>query len=121
MSDNTNEIIEKRFNAQVQIYKIEKDFEWRSKWMHEIPFINFPSHWLVQVIPPFAAAVVRFQVRRKDMVGEVISVYLDCYDMLGAMGKPYWEIYPSAGEDTERYPMEDIKGFLDGIERALHK
>ena len=36
-------------------------------------------------------------------------------------GSPYWEIYPAANGDVERYKMEDVDGLLDGLERALEK
>lgn len=92
----------------------EKEFEWR-KWATEIPFIKFPQDWEIQVIPPLTGAVVRFRINtphRKD-----ISVYLDCYEVLGLFdGKPYWEVYPTNENDIARFAMNDIEGLLKEIE-----
>lgn len=100
------------------IHEMEDSFEW-GKWMNEIPFIPIYKDWEIKVIPPFCGAVVRFLVREPG--GDDISVYLDCYDILGRFGSPYWEIYPAADGDVERYKMEDVDGLLDGLERALEK
>jgi len=93
-------------------------FEW-DKWREEIPFIPFRKGWEIKIIPPRRGAVVRFLVREPG--GDDISVYLDCYDVLGCFGSPYWEIYPAADGGVERYEMEDVDGLLDGLERALEK
>lgn len=99
-------------------HEMEGSFEWE-KWRNEIPFIPIYKDWEIKVIPPFCGAVVRFLVREPG--GDDISVYLDCYDVLGCFGSPYWEIYPAADGDVERYKMEDVDGLLDGLERALEK
>ena len=87
-------------------YNVEKREEWR-RWCEEIPELQFPSSWNVKIIPPFGGAMVRF------IINEKISVYLDCYDSLGFMGEPYWEIYPYC-DDTWRCPMNntDLFDFL---------
>lgn len=82
--------------------KYSEAFE-HDKWIKEIPILKFPSDWTIQIIPPFASAVIRFRAFKN---GKTISVYLDCYDLLGANGEPYWEAYP-VGEDTTRYDMAD--------------
>jgi hypothetical protein len=91
-------------------HEIETKDEW-DRWMREIPEIVFPEGWKIRMRPPMAGAIVRF-----DCNG--ISVYLDCYGRLGAMDQPYWEIHPSEDGDCERFYMNDIKGLLDGLERA---
>lgn len=83
------------------------------KWVVEIPFIKFPSDWEIKVIPPFAGAVVRFQVK-VPQARSPVSVYLDCYDRLGFFGAPYWEVYPHRG-DIARCPMNDVKSLLEFI------
>jgi hypothetical protein len=111
---------ERIFEAQIKSYELEEAFEWH-KWRKEIPYIQFPSHWHVKIMPPFAAAIIRFGV---SLTGEggCVSVYLDCYGTLGGVaGKPYWEIYPAADGDTERFQMNDIKGLLEAIEKSLRK
>lgn len=89
------------------------------KWAKKIPPLNFPEDWNVQIIPPFGGAVVRFVVTRDDTPGKSISVYLDCYSRLGAMDRPYWEIYPNHQDDTNRYFMEETDELIYGIDRAL--
>jgi len=104
---------------QRKYYELEQVFEWR-KWSKEIPAIKFPPHWNVKIVPPFAAAMIRFWVTLDDMV-DGISVYLDCYETLGCWdGQPYWEIHPCSDGDCARYDMTDVKGLLEGIEEALN-
>jgi hypothetical protein len=108
------------FKAQTKSYEIERDFEWH-KWNKKIPSLQFPSHWYVKIIPPFAAAMIRFTVSLSENT-HAISVYLDCYGTLGGVtGKPYWEIYPAKNGDAARYKMSDVVGLLEGIEKALGK
>lgn len=96
-------------------YKMEELFEWR-KWLQEIPYIKFAPEWEVKIIPPFGGAVARFKVKFND---KEISIYLDCYDKLGCVGKPYWEIYPAKDGDTDRFLIEDTEGLINGIRESL--
>ena len=98
--------------------RVERELEYR-KWMREIPYLKFSTSWDVQIIPPFGGAIVRFCVRNKR--GREVSVYLDCYDNLGLYGKPYWEIYPSADGEPERYAMEDSAGLLMALKKSLRR
>lgn len=93
---------------------VESQHEWR-KWLSEIPTITFPSDWAVQIVPPFGGAVARFCVHKE---GKRISVYLDCYDELGFVGQPYWEMYPYKG-DTYRCLMNDTDELVQKIKEAL--
>ena len=95
-------------------YEYEEMMEHR-KWMKEIPYIQFPSDWKVQITPPFAGAVVRFRVQKNDAE---VSVYLDCYDRLGYYGSPYWEVYPHEG-DVFRCDMSDTESLLNAITHSL--
>lgn len=101
------------------IKKVSEIYEWK-KWRDEIPFISFPSNWKIKIVPPIAGAIVRFHVT-KEVLSDRISVYLDCYDMLGHMEEPYWEIYPDKEYGCSRYGMYDISGLLKGIEESLLK
>lgn len=98
------------------VYEAERTMEY-SKWTKEIPLISFPSDWQIKITPPFAAAIVRFQVKKGDAF---ISVYLDCYDNLGCYGEPYWEIYPYK-EDTFRCDMADVEGLLKAITESIEQ
>lgn len=90
------------------------------KWADEIPFIPFRDGWEVQVCPPWGGAVVRFLVKYKVRENEkIVSVFLDCYDMLGSMHAPYWEINPSRDGFPVRYAMNDIDGLIAGIDGAF--
>ena len=86
-----------------------------SKWQKEIPYIQFPADWQVQISPPFAGAVVRFRVK-KDKAE--VSIYLDCYDRLGCYGEPYWEVYPHEG-DVYRCDMSDTESLLNAIKHSI--
>lgn len=96
--------------------KMEEAFGWR-KWINEIPYLKFPESWEVKAVPPFSGAIIRYHIRRGDAF---VSVYLDCYDRLGHMGEPYWEIHPYY-DDCMRYLMAETDQLLDGIETALQQ
>lgn len=104
-------------NKSMESYKLGELFEW-DKWREEIPFINFPERFEVKIIPPFAGAVARFQIRDKEYRDTWVSVYLDCYDALGYYGEPYWEIYPY-NEDVYRCRMNDIDELIEVITLSI--
>ena len=113
MEDNETEIGDKNV---IERYHIEKTQKWR-EWIEKIPFIKFPPDWEVQVIPPFAGAMARFQVRKN---GKKISVYLDVDNSLGYMDGPYWEAYP-IGDDTARFMIDETTNLIATIEEELSK
>ena len=84
-------------------------------WQDKIPFIKFPRDWEVKVIPPFHGAVIRFKIKKG--LTEV-SIYLDCYDTLGCVGEPYWELYPYKN-DVFRCSMGDVDDLLKAIKYSL--
>lgn len=96
--------------------EMEREFEWR-KWCKEIPYIEWPAGWKVKAIPPTVGAVIRYNILIPNHE-ERISVYLDCYEMLGYYGKPYWEIYPYKG-DTYRCDMENTEELVKAIGEAF--
>jgi len=104
------------FEDSIKIYEVKKIQEYR-KWCQEIPFIQFPLDWQIQIIPPAGGAIVRFKIKRNLSPNEV-SVYLDCYDRLRLFGQPYWEICPYQGE-TYRCEMNNDEELLNAIEVAL--
>lgn len=95
-----------------------------SSWREGIPFIRFPKTWHIKVIPPSGGAVVRFLTMNK---GNIISVFLDCYDLLGSLepvtnfGQPYWEIYPDSRGDASRFHIDDITGLLTEMRKSFRK
>lgn len=91
--------------------QIESLYEWE-KWITKIPFIRFPEEWMIQIIPPSGGAIARFRVRTPGLdESDWVSVYLDCYDLLGHFGEPYWEVYPYHG-DVGRCAMADTQELL---------
>lgn len=92
----------------------ERVFEW-DKWAKQIPFIEFPEGWKIKVIPPFAGAVCRFRVSAGRFE---FSVYLDCYDLLGCYGSPYWEVYEING-DVFRCGIDDFDEAIEAIKREI--
>jgi hypothetical protein len=100
-------------------HKVEAEQGWREE-MDIIPWIKFPAHWEVQVIPPFGNASVRFRVKLPS--GRIKSVYLDTRSALGLYLtdsgdglQPYWEVYPVQG-DTGRCHKDDVDELLKMIE-----
>lgn len=97
-------------------HALEELYEW-DKWREEIPLIKFDPDWEVKIIPPTGGAVVRFLVRKGS---KEISVYLDCYGLLGFFGSPYWEAYP-IGEDVARVGIHDVKSLMQIIRLEFEK
>lgn len=108
---------DKSYPAMKTSAELEEILEWKN-WYKKIPAIQFPAHWKIQVIPPFCGAMIRFRVSTDKIKRGDISVYLDCYDILGFFGEPYWEVYPHKG-DTFRCAMNEIDELLKGIAEAL--
>jgi hypothetical protein len=91
-------------------------FEW-NKYMRLIPPISFPPTWKVQMIPPYANAMLRFIAHDGD---EQISVYLDCFEMIGCYGGPYWEAYVIDG-DTYRCDMNDVDELISVLKNEFKR
>lgn len=96
----------------------DKKMECR-KWAQEIPYLKFPSEWMVKIIPPFGGASARFMVKLGE---KEVSIYLDCYSNLGNIGgDPYWEIYPNIEDDNERFLLGEENLMMVAISLALLK
>ena len=85
------------------------------KWREQIPFMSFPPEWTIQITPPFNHAVVRFRIRQENAN---VSVFLDCYELLGSYGEPYWDVSPYEG-DNFRCKMNDTEALLRAISSSL--
>lgn len=101
----------KTFNDTRSRYDVEGAEGWR-ELIPTIPYIKFPATWEVKIVPPFGGAVARFMVKLPD--GVTKSVYLDCFDRLGFVGHPYWEVYPYK-DDVGRCDIHDTKKLLQMI------
>ena len=95
--------------------EVERDEEWREKWIQKIPHLHFKQDWKVKIIPPFGGAIARFLIDKGD---NHVSVYLDCYDKLGYFGEPYWEVYPYE-EDVYRVAMNDTDELVKIIAEVI--
>lgn len=88
------------------------------KWALKIPFIRFPMHWEVRVLPPFIGAIVRFEIRYKNAI---VRVALDGYGMLEYSEMPqYWSI-TSMHTDVQTCDMNDTESLIKLIEQILDK
>lgn len=96
--------------------QVETEEEW-NKWSDEIPSINFPSEFSVQIIPPSTGAIVRFVVTCDTAR---VSVYLDCYDNLATFGEPYWEMYPYMDGDVARFRMADVDELMVNVKESVN-
>lgn len=92
--------------------KFEDYMGWH-KWMKRIPCIPVKEGWSIKPLPPFGGAVARFRVELPS--GESKSIYLDCYDRLGCVGEPYWEVFPVGG-DVGRCLMDEVDQLVNLIE-----
>jgi hypothetical protein len=99
-------------------FEWEKAFQAR-EWCNKIPYLPFKANWLVKVIPPFGFAVARFLVSEDGK--NSVSIYLDCYDNLGYMGEPYWELYPYENGDTFRCKLNEVNELIEAISCSLLK
>ena len=88
--------------------------------INELPYLHFREHWQVKLMYPFGGATARFLVRQASNPQREVSVYLDCHSALGFMDEAYWEIYPNAEGETERFIMgTDEAEMLAAIQRSL--
>jgi len=105
----------KRYDAIALYDKVMEPREWISK----IPSLQFPNDWVINIVPPFAGALVRFGVSLEG-TSDYVSVYLDVYSILGATEAPYWEVYI---HDNPNFPsrcaMEDTESLMELIQQAL--
>lgn len=95
---------------------LEKEYEY-AKWRDEIPFVELPEGYMFKPIPNFTGSVIRFLAKKKGQENTV-SIYLDCYDELGLVGEPYWEVYPVDG-DVHRCLMAEVDELSQVIVKAL--
>ncbi len=96
--------------------QVESGMEY-DKWFDQIPYFDIPKGWKFKPVPPFAGAVARFRVLAE---GKEFSIYLDCYDRLGCVGAPYWEVYEIDG-DVMRFDIKDSSGLIDCIKNELER
>jgi len=102
-------------DRQEAIINMTRAFEW-DRWRNEIPYIKFNSEWEVRAIPAFSTGIIRYHMKHND---NFCSIYLDCYDMAGCVGSPYWEVYPYYDDDVFRCGMKHTDQLLKAIKHSL--
>ena len=129
LTDSFKEDVEKNIKRWTVSGECDLAFDWKH-WKDKIPFINFPAHFKVKIVPPYNAAMVRFEVMSPSDNG-TISVYLDCHGQLADFVDedtnqfvPYWEAYPitngdESQEETRRFEMEDVDGLMKALAEEL--
>lgn len=96
------------FKTRLLCYDIDRKMNYM-QWCDELPFIQWPSHYQIKVIPPFGAKIIRFKLKANDTPIE-LSIYLDAYNYSGYMPWPYWEIFGGNFEqDVSRCKWDDIE------------
>jgi len=94
-------------------------FEW-DKWRQEIPYIKFKRDWEVRAIPPVICGIIRYNIRHTKIENSFVSIYLDCYDLVGFYGGPYWEVYPVGG-DCERVGIMDTESLIKAVTKSFRE
>lgn len=103
------------FSTRRKCYEIDDEMEY-DKWMVGLPFIQWPANYLIKVIPPFGAKVIRFWLKTADTQHE-LSIYLDGYNYSGCMPWPHYEVYGGEVGDVSRCKWDDI----EGLKRIVHE
>ena len=106
-------------DKQLMSYEVEKDrgfYDWAGK----VPWIHLPGTMEMRPVPPFHGALCRFGVRLRKRPKQTVSVYLDTQDTLGAVGQPYWEMYPNYRGDAERFLLGEEQKLEKAIIKSLY-
>jgi hypothetical protein len=61
---------------------------------------------VAEVIYPFGMVVARVVFFERANPQNKVSTYLDAFGSLGAVRKPYFELYPNLEGDTTRYMLD---------------
>lgn len=87
------------------------------KWVDKIPMLHFKPEWSVKVLPSHGGAMARFLI----FCGTAkVSIFLDCYAMLGDDDVPYWEVSPH-GKDVTRCGMYQVDVLMQLIAESIEQ
>jgi len=86
----------------------------------EIPWLSFPRGFSVKPIFPALGAYARILVCMVKNPENGVSIYLDTKDMLGCMGRPYWEVYAIDG-NTQRFFLSESDELVAAVVKELRK
>lgn len=95
--------------------------EERTVWLKKIPEINFPEKYNIKLIAPRTPAIIHYHITLKENENCLVSIFLDCYGLIGVYNGPYWEIYPLKKESIKRCGMYDINKLLKYIDESLQE
>jgi hypothetical protein len=95
----------------------------------EVPYISFPSSWLIQIVSnptlryPSPTHALNFYVRKRQWKGkgtgdERISVVLFNKGIYGA--KAVWEVFPTEEDGCEQCDCDDVSTMLIFVTKALN-
>jgi hypothetical protein len=105
---------EQKINLAIQM---EHAFDY-VRWNKAVPFIPFPVHWQIQVVPPVRGTIVTFNVKL-DGMRRHIQVLLDGYGLMGYSPQPIWMVRPDCNESMSALPVDDTEGLIRVVESAL--
>lgn len=94
------------------------DSDTARKALYDSPWLSVPDGYAIKPVFPYHGAAARFYICRKDNPKEAVSVYLDVADMLGIVGKPYFEAYRIDG-DTARFLLDEADDMMAAIVAEL--
>ena len=106
-----------RFGVSQMLYSIIEKLMCWGEWNSKIPYLKFDAGWKIKPIAPFGGANARFWV--EDEEGNSVSVYLDCYNALGIVDQPYWEVYPHDQDGPARILLNDTEELMQKIREGL--
>lgn len=82
------------------------------EWNDEIPYLNFPKKWAVQIVKPMLYTIVQFYIKQnKGFVG----VYLEYSED----SKPHWKISPDKKSDRLKFNINETKDLFKAIQESL--
>lgn len=100
--------------------KIEKVEAWH-KWSDLIPYITWPSHWLIKPVPPTEYCLVRYRVTTKNLEehGLHVSVWFDPYKRLSPCDYVYWGVSPDKVGNIGKWKMDEQAQMMEDVENGL--
>ncbi len=98
-------------NTLAKRKEVEKAQDWLGE-AENMPWLQFPAEWEIQIIPPFSDAVIRFKIKLPS--GLIKSVFLDSRGSLvaGDYPLPYWEVLPFKKGKPGRCRKHEIEQLL---------
>lgn len=90
-----------------------------SKWRQRIPYINFPTHWWVQVVYPEYGSMAQFYVKSHESSVGAIGILLDCHNHFGGGDDAYWSVSAPDLAKYYQFPLYQIREMVEKIGTLL--